>query len=135
MVPWQPGAVGVCRGRSRSSLGSGTNRRAIYSSECFNIGFCFGPYRLLLSSRVLWLLTSPSPSFLDSKCQMPRLLELYKARERRDTKIHSLLESLDSEVKEREPAALPKNIADVAVILEGRIVLRKLRDVPTALLC
>ncbi|KAI9536277.1 hypothetical protein NQZ68_034834 [Dissostichus eleginoides] len=33
--------------------------------------------------------------------------------------------------EEREPAALPKNIADVAVILEGRIVLRKLRDVPT----
>ncbi|KAK5876124.1 hypothetical protein CesoFtcFv8_027122 [Champsocephalus esox] len=32
--------------------------------------------------------------------------------------------------EEWEPAAL-KNIADVAVILEGRIVLRKLRDVPT----
>ncbi|KAI9537956.1 hypothetical protein NQZ68_019295 [Dissostichus eleginoides] len=108
---------------------------------------------------------------------LPRLLELYKARERCDTKIHSLLESLDSEkrrsaallglpyfmkenpsnfikfceatdseeaaavngvdvgvlivTEEREPAALPKNIADVAVILEGRIVLRKLRDVPT----
>ncbi|XP_034085020.1 uncharacterized protein LOC117554659 [Gymnodraco acuticeps] len=112
---------------------------------------------------------------------LPRLLELYKARERRDTKIHSLLESLDSEnsnqnrrsaallglpyfmkedpsnfikfceatdseeaaavngvdvgvlivTEEREPAALPRNIADVAVILEGRIVLRKLRDLPT----
>ncbi|KAJ4940032.1 hypothetical protein JOQ06_029463 [Pogonophryne albipinna] len=82
---------------------------------------------------------------------LPRLLELYKARERRDTKIHSLLESLDSEAteseeaaavnkvdvgilivtEEREPAALPRNIADVAVILEGRIVLRKLRDLPT----
>ncbi|KAK5905206.1 hypothetical protein CesoFtcFv8_006692 [Champsocephalus esox] len=28
--------------------------------------------------------------------------------------------------EEREPAALPRNIADVAVILEGRFVLRKL---------
>ncbi|KAJ4929039.1 hypothetical protein JOQ06_004660 [Pogonophryne albipinna] len=34
-------------------------------------------------------------------------------------------------VEERVPAALPKNIADVAVILDGRVVLRKLRDVPT----
>ncbi|KAI4827115.1 hypothetical protein KUCAC02_030539 [Chaenocephalus aceratus] len=37
-------------------------------------------------------------SFLSGLDQhLPRLLELYKARERRDTTIHSLLESLDSE--------------------------------------
>ncbi|KAI4827572.1 hypothetical protein KUCAC02_030960 [Chaenocephalus aceratus] len=36
-------------------------------------------------------------SFLLVDRHLPRLLELYKARERRDTKIHSLLESLDSE--------------------------------------
>ncbi|KAI4830301.1 hypothetical protein KUCAC02_001941, partial [Chaenocephalus aceratus] len=134
---------------------------------------------LLPSSRVLWL-TSPSPSFLDSTGICQDCSSCTK-HERRDTTIHSLLESLDSEnsnqnrrsaallglpyfmkedpsnfikfceatdseeaaavngvdvgilivTEEREPAALPKNIADVAVILEGRIVLRKLRDLPT----
>ncbi|KAK1893800.1 dITP/XTP pyrophosphatase [Dissostichus eleginoides] len=52
--------------------------------------------KLLLSSRVLWLLTSPSPSFLDSTGICQDCSSCTK-HERDDTKIHSLLESLDSE--------------------------------------
>ncbi|KAJ8349383.1 hypothetical protein SKAU_G00245130 [Synaphobranchus kaupii] len=88
-------------------------------------------------------------SFLDGLDRyLPRLLKVYKARGSRVTELHSLLESLDSEAtdseeaavkgvqvgvlivtEEGEQAALPKNIVDVAVIMEEHIVLRELRDV------
>lgn len=81
-----------------SNLGSGMNRRASIFSACIYTGVLF--WSVQIAAEFTRLVSADLPkSFLTGLDQyLPRLLELYEARQRRDTQLHSLLESLDSEV-------------------------------------
>ncbi|KAI4809236.1 hypothetical protein KUCAC02_018142, partial [Chaenocephalus aceratus] len=78
-------------------LGQGRTGEQSILLNVLILGFCFGPYKIAAEFTRFVAADLPKSFLSGLDRHLPRLLELYKARERRDRTIHSLLESLDSE--------------------------------------